>query len=150
LICKQINDLICAKLFNFVLNTNDALRVIIKLIIIYNSCDVSNFTTSCIIFTKRDFAKVYNKNFSKTFQKKIKITQNNYSLYCRCNDKRTFIRRKCDRDITFDNCCIISYNSYFIRKYKTHINVKLCNSINVVKYIYKYIYKEDNRITLRM
>lgn len=42
------------------------------------------------------------------------------------------------------------YNSYFTCKYDVYINVELCNSIDVVKYIYKYVYKEDNKITLRM
>jgi len=64
---KQVNNLICTKLLNFALDTNNALQVIIELIIIYNFCDMSNFTISCIISTKRDFAKVYNKKISKIF-----------------------------------------------------------------------------------
>jgi len=67
LTCEQINNLICAKLFNFALNANNALRIIIKLTIIYDFCDIFNFIALYIIFVKRDFAKICNKNFFKMF-----------------------------------------------------------------------------------
>jgi hypothetical protein len=100
---EQVNNFICAELSDLVLNADNALRVVIELTIMHNSCDASDFTASCIISVKRDSAKVCNKNFLKTFQEEIEITQDNYSLYCRRNNKRIFTRRKRDRDITFDN-----------------------------------------------
>ena len=42
------------------------------------------------------------------------------------------------------------YNLYLIRRYKIHINVEICALIQIVKYIYKYIYKSFNRITLQL
>lgn len=44
-----------------------------------------------------------------------------------------------------NNRWIVFYNSYLIRQYETHVNVKICIFVNVVKYIYKYIYKNTNQ-----
>ncbi len=76
-----VNNLICAKLLDLILNVNNILQTIIKNQIIYNSCNFLNSNISCIYDNKRDSNKVYNKNFLKNFQKETKINVNNYSLY---------------------------------------------------------------------
>ncbi len=77
-----INNLICAKLFNFAFNINNILQTIIKNQIIYKSCNKLNSYISYISNKKRNFNKVYNKNFFKAFQEKTKINTKNYFLYC--------------------------------------------------------------------
>ena len=42
------------------------------------------------------------------------------------------------------------YNPYLIGKYKAHINVEVCASIGVVKYLNKYIYKGPDRTCLQV
>jgi hypothetical protein len=37
------------------------------------------------------------------------------------------------------------YNPYMTMWYKCHINVEVCSSITVVKYLYKYVYKGHDR-----
>jgi len=49
-----------------------------------------------------------------------------------------------------DNRWIIPYSLYLTIKYRAYINVKVCASIKSVKYIYKYIYKGNDRTTLRL
>ena len=44
----------------------------------------------------------------------------------------------------------MSYNSHLIRKYNAHINTKMCASVQIMKYIHKYVFKKINRITLQM
>lgn len=46
---------------------------------------------------------------------------------------------------TIDNRWIVSHNLYLTAKYNAHINVEICNQVNYVKYIYKYIYKGHDR-----
>jgi hypothetical protein len=36
---------------------------------------------------------------------------------------------------------VVPYNPYLTRRYKAHINVEVCSSIKVIKYVYKYVYK---------
>ncbi len=40
-----------------------------------------------------------------------------------------------------DNWWIVPYNLHMATKYHVHINVEICLSIFVVKYLYKYVYK---------
>ena len=34
------------------------------------------------------------------------------------------------------------------RKYNAYINIKVCSSVQAIKYIYKYVYKNYNIITI--
>ena len=51
--------------------------------------------------------------------------------------------------INLNNCYIVPYNLYFSAKYKAYINIKVCTSIQAVKYINKYIYKRNNCTTIQ-
>ena len=42
------------------------------------------------------------------------------------------------------------YNLYFSIKYDIYINVKTCTNIKAYKYIFKYVYKNNNRVNLRI
>jgi hypothetical protein len=44
----------------------------------------------------------------------------------------------------------VPYNLYLIRRYKAHINVEVCTTVQAVKYIHKYIYKERDKATLKI
>lgn len=50
---------------------------------------------------------------------------------------------------TFDNYWVVSYNPYLIR-YRAHINVEVCASVQTMKYIHKYIYKRSDQTSLQL
>lgn len=47
------------------------------------------------------------------------------------------------------NNIIVPYNPYLILKYIYYINIKIYSIINIIKYIYKYIYKGTDKITFK-
>jgi hypothetical protein len=51
----------------------------------------------------------------------------------------------CNLGFVFDNRWVVPYNPYLTMRYQCHINVKVCNSITAVKYLYKYVYKGHDR-----
>lgn len=53
-------------------------------------------------------------------------------------------------DIFLNNSHVIPYNASLIRRYDCHINIEVCASLLVVKYIHKCIYKGHDRITMRL
>jgi hypothetical protein len=42
------------------------------------------------------------------------------------------------------------YNLCLIRRYKAHINVEICTTVQAIKYIYKYVYKGRDKTTLKI
>ena len=49
-----------------------------------------------------------------------------------------------------DNTWIVPYNSWLLLKYNCHINVGICYSIKSVKYLYKYVYKGPDRVSMEV
>jgi hypothetical protein len=47
--------------------------------------------------------------------------------------------------LPFDNRWVVPYNPYLSLLFNCHINVKVCTSIAVVKYLYKYVCKGHDR-----
>ena len=52
---------------------------------------------------------------------------------------------KC-KDIWLDNRSIISYYPYLFKYYNTHINIEIYSNINIFKYLFKYVYKNNDWI----
>nr|XP_040245211.1 uncharacterized protein LOC120964526 [Aegilops tauschii subsp. strangulata] len=67
--------------------------------------------------------------------------KDSYPVYRRRDDGR---RAKVQGKM-LDNRWVVPYNPYLLRMFNCHINVEVCSSIKVVKYIYKYIYKGHDK-----
>ncbi len=92
----------------------------------------------------KDSEWVCEKKFSKLYQIEIMIQLNDYSLYKRRQNDRIWMKHVNDRDVHLNNTWVILYNSYLTRKYSAHINVEICESIQIIKYVHKYMYKEED------
>ncbi len=88
LISKRIDDIVCAKLSNSVLNRDEVLRDIIQKQMIHEFCEVANFFEICMIRTAIDNHICF-KHYSRSFLKFIVVEKNEYSKYRRRNDERT-------------------------------------------------------------
>lgn len=53
-------------------------------------------------------------------------------------------------NVTIDNRWIVPHNLFLAAKYNAHINVEICNQVNSIKYVYKYIYKGHDRAQVYM
>jgi len=45
---------------------------------------------------------------------------------------------------------VVPYNPWLLLKYNCHINVEVCSSIKSIKYLYKYVYKGPDRVTMEV
>ena len=55
-----------------------------------------------------------------------------------------------DQNIVLDNYQVVLYNSQLTCKYSIYINIEVCASVSTIKYIYKYIYKGVDYMTLKL
>ncbi|AQL05265.1 hypothetical protein ZEAMMB73_Zm00001d046964 [Zea mays] len=59
-------------------------------------------------------------------------------------------RKETVRGCELDNRWVVPYNTYLLRLFNCHINVEACGSIKDVKYLFKYIYKGHDRVSVAM
>jgi len=45
---------------------------------------------------------------------------------------------------------VVPHNNYLLTKYDAHINIEVYNNIRVVKYLFKYVYKGHDRVTIEI
>ena len=67
-------------------------------------------------------------------------------MYRRRNDGKQIKKGS----IHYDNRYVVPYNLYLLTKYDCHINLEICNSIQAVKYLYKYVYKGSDHVSMSM
>ncbi len=145
-----MNKLICAELLDFNIDLNESLRRIVKSQLTHDSCDVWNSSASCMKDNSKDSERVCEKKFSKSYQIEIMIQFDDYSLYRRHQNDRIWMKHVNDRDVHLNNTWVMSYNSYLTRKYSAHINVEICESIQIIKYVHKYVYKEEDWTIMKL
>ena len=95
----------------------------------------------------------YLKRFLKPFYPVTVIYKDRYPQYRRRDNLRLqpiYILGGNSTTINLNNRYIVLYNPYLSIKYRAYINIKVCASIQAIKYINKYIYKGDNRITVQL
>ena len=96
---------------------------------------------------------VCSKRFPKRFTSVTVVREDGYPEYRRRDDRQyipVLVSRNNDETVNLDNSWVVPYNSDLSRKYRAHINVEVCASVQAVKYIHKYIYKGGDRPTLRV
>lgn len=83
------------------------------------------------------------KGFPKPFQEETTINEDGYPTYRRRHDAPTFEKH----GVIYTSQWVVPYNPWLSVKYQCHINVEICNTVQAVKYIHKYIFKGSDRAT---
>ncbi|GKB34511.1 hypothetical protein Tco_0879453, partial [Tanacetum coccineum] len=84
------------------------------------------------------------KKFPKQFNESTFIDESGYAIYRRRNDGNSI--KKSGSDL--HNGYVVPYNPGLLRRYQSHINVEWCNQIGSIKYLFKYINKGPDRVTV--
>jgi len=82
----------------------------------------------------------------KKWQAEIVVDQHGYPIYKRCNDGKYIDRN----GVALDNKYMVPYNPYLLLKYQAHLNIEWCNQSMSIKYLFKYINKGYDRITVAL
>ncbi|XP_078444239.1 uncharacterized protein LOC144713522 [Wolffia australiana] len=86
------------------------------------------------------------KKFPKEFIVSAQVHNDGYPLYLRRNNG-CVIQKGLH---LIDNRWIVTYKKYLCKVFNCHINVEIGSSIQLVKYLYKYVYKGHDRIQARV
>jgi hypothetical protein len=133
---EDIDSLLCAELPNK--NTHPELYTLVLKHLVHGPCGALNPFAPCMVNGK------CSKNFPKPFRDHMTISEDSYACLRRRNDGMT--HRVGTKDI--DNCWVVPYSPWLIWRYQCHINLECVSSVKAIKYIYKYIYKGHDRITM--
>jgi hypothetical protein len=71
---------------------------------------------------------------------------NEYPIYQCRNTGHTLLVH----GIELDNRWVVLHNVYLSTKYDAHINVEVYNNIRAVKYLFKYVYKGHDCVTVEI
>jgi hypothetical protein len=118
---------------------------------VYGPCGSWNLWAPYIVALGLGLPLTCLKRYPKPFNPTTVVYIDSYLEYRRCNNLRLWsVRLPGPIRATFeiDNRWVILYSPYLTIKYYMYINIKVCASVKSVKYIYKYIYKGNDRTTL--
>jgi hypothetical protein len=84
------------------------------------------------------------KSFPKLFIEETTLTEDSYAhIRCHNTGRTVDVRGK-----RLDNQWVVCHSKYLIWKYCCHINIESIASVKAIKYIYKYVYKGHDCITM--
>ncbi|KAL6564888.1 hypothetical protein OROMI_016338 [Orobanche minor] len=136
LTAEKIDQIICAEIPDE--NTDLAYYNVVSDLMIHGPCGAANKNSPCMDKEK------CTKLFPKKFVENTYIDKSGYAVYRRRNNGRTVEKS----GVLLDSRYVIPHNRFLIMKYGAHINVEWCNQHRSIKYLFKYINKGNDRITV--
>ena len=115
------------------------LYALVKKYMVHGPCGALNPNSPCMENGR------CSKNFPKPFREITTISDDSYVSYRRRDDGRQHEVRRCQ----VDNRWVVPHCPFLLRKYRCHFNVECVISIKSFKYIFKYIYKGHDRISMQ-
>ncbi|XP_012857574.1 PREDICTED: uncharacterized protein LOC105976856 [Erythranthe guttata] len=133
---KDIDKIICAKIPDKV--TDCKMHDLVEKYAIHGPCSLPNQNSPCM----KD--EICTKRFPKIFVNRTNADADGYPVYRRRENGRTMVKKK----TYLDNGFVVPYNLALLKKYRAHINVEFCNKNKYIKYLFKYVNKGHDRVTM--
>ncbi|XP_035445477.2 uncharacterized protein LOC118272869 [Spodoptera frugiperda] len=120
---------------------------IVKTHMIHGPCGAFNRNAPCMQDGR------CSKRYPKALVDETVTGHDGYPLYRRrSRDNGGFIveKRVSGQQVTLDNRWVVPYSPVLSRTFQAHINVEICNSVQSIKYICKYINKGSDQATFAL
>ncbi|XP_020262692.1 uncharacterized protein LOC109838679 [Asparagus officinalis] len=105
----------------------------------HGPCGSTSSYSSCMKHQK------CSKRFPKKYNSETIIDDGGFPIYRRREDNSKWIEKIGTR---LDNGYVVPYNRYLIVKYQSHINVEWCNRGRSIKYLFKYVTKGPDHVSV--
>ncbi|KAH9618152.1 hypothetical protein KSS87_022808 [Heliosperma pusillum] len=134
----QYDEFVCAELPNA--EENHHLYFCVVRHMMHGPCGRENPTNPCM---KDGWCK---NNYPRAFADTTTNGRDSYPIYRR-RDTGVHVNV---RGSQLDNRWVVPYNPFLSAKYDCRLNVEICSTIKVVKYMYKYVYKGHDRVSFAL
>ena len=134
----DFDTIVCAEIPNR--ETQKELYDIVCSNLMHGPCGDMNPKCVCMVDGK------CSKNFPKQCHTETHVSEDSYPSYRR-RQRHTHTNSK--GQIMGDEW-VVPYNPYLTLKYKAHINIEICNSLMSVKYLYKYVFKGHDKLSVTL
>ena len=140
---ESIDRAICAELPD--IRTHPRLHQAVLDKMVHGPCGVQNPTCP---FMQNGVCKC---DFPKQFNDITRMENNAFPEYRRRAPGyggRVASKRNQGRVIEVDNSWVVPYNPYLLLCFGSHINIEYCHTVASIKYLFKYQFKGEDRVTV--
>jgi len=134
--CDLVDRVVCVEIPN--LDRQPQVYVAVAKYMMHNPCSLNNINCSCM--EDGECSKQYAMQTRDTTE----MDGSGHVLCCCQNYSRYIEKRTRSQIVYLDNQWVVRYNPYLVGRFNSYINVEVCSSIKIVKYLHKYMFKDPN------